>query len=121
MNSLQRPQNQRLFWAAVGLAITATAGLTLLALAWRQTRKILDDFGDDISPAAQWFSDWQTHAFVGIALACMAAYAALFFSPRERPAILVAMAMAAGATLVEAFIAYVCIFLPIARLVRDLS
>jgi hypothetical protein len=121
MSSRQRPQNHRVFWAAVGLVIAATAGLPLLALAWWQTRKMLDDFGEDISPAVQWFSDWQTQAFVCIALACMAAYAVLFFSTRERPAILAAMAIAAGATLVEASIAFVCIVLPVAKLVRDLS
>jgi hypothetical protein len=121
MNSPHPQKNQWLVVAAVGLASVATAGLPLLVLAWWQTRKALDDFGVEISPAVQWLLDWQTPAFFVIGLACMAAYAILGLSGRDRVATLLAVGLAVGGVLAETAIAFVCIVFPLARLVRDLS
>jgi hypothetical protein len=121
MTPPEPPTNHRLFWIAVGLAGVATAGLPLLILAWWQSRKMHDDFGIEISPAVQWFFDWETPAFFVIGLTCMAAYAILALSARNRAATLLAMALSVGSVSAETVIALLCIVFPVAKLVRDLS
>jgi hypothetical protein len=121
MNVPPTPPYHRLFWAAVGLVSVATAGLPLLALAWRQVWKMHDDFGMEISPAVHWFSYWQTPTFFGIGLACVAAYAILGLSGRDRAATLLAVGLAVGGVLAETVIAFVCVVFPLAKLVRELS
>lgn len=121
MNEPQPSKTHGLTVPAVVVVSIATAGLPLLAMAWQRSRIMLDGFGMEISPAAQWLMSWQTPAFLVIASLCVSAVAMLGFYARNRVATLAAIAIAIGAILAETAIAVSCMIQPFAKLVRDLS